>query len=225
MSRSLVWYARVIAMAGLAALSGSVYATNRPDGLRFVCYLLIGVLMSRWKIRLPGHSGTFSLNCGPILTAMVTLPAGEAVSIAACSAVAQSLWNYRKRPALIQVVFNAGLLSLTTAGCQLFLGAMRSMAPDASLLVPLAATATLYFTVNTFLVSIVLALAAGKPFQAIWREWIEWTSLYFLGGALLATLTILARPSGDWASPLLLLPLGFPFYKWYVAEMPEATRR
>jgi len=86
---------------------GTAMAQARPEGsLRYLCYLVGAVLTSRLKVRLPGITGTMSVNIFFILIAIIELDCPQVLAIACAGTLGQMLWHASKKPWPVQMVFN-----------------------------------------------------------------------------------------------------------------------
>jgi hypothetical protein len=100
---------------------------NEHDPFRFGGFLLVSLLASIFKVRIPGLTGTYSLNFVVMLAAVTELSRAELLIIAIGCAVIQSYWRYSRRPQLLQVAFNTSNLVISAAG------AYQSVSKNASL--------------------------------------------------------------------------------------------
>ncbi len=80
--------------------------------IRFLCYLLLALLSSGLKVRLPGVTGTLSVSFLFILAGMAELGPLQTLAIGIGSALVQIYWNARKRPPLYQVLFNLAAIAI-----------------------------------------------------------------------------------------------------------------
>ena len=196
----------VIAAGGLV-LAASLGNWSSPDPRLWAVYLLLAVAASIVKLRLPGMDGTYSLNFLFLLYGIAHFSLGETVIAGCAGAVAQSLLNARKRPSLVQVLFNIANLTLSVGAC--FVVARGWLAAGMAQYLPavLAVVACAYFIINTVLVSGVLSLVQNKPIGEVWREWYVWSFPYYMIGVTLVGLfpsPARVVPGEAW---LILLPL------------------
>ena len=82
---------------------GALNPTSRNIA-KFICYLLIAILASRLKVRLPGITGTMSVNFLFILLGVLELSFAETLVLGTAAILVQCF--YRDRPSAIQVTFN-----------------------------------------------------------------------------------------------------------------------
>jgi hypothetical protein len=196
-----------VTAAGAAVLGASLVHWSMPYSSSLLIYLLLASLASLVKLRLPGMGGMYSLNFLFLLFGIVHLNLPETVIAGCLGALVQSVFNAKKRPMLIQVLFNMANLTLSVALCFLVI---RRIAPaDLNQYRPaqMALVAFLYFVANTVLVSGVLAFLQGKRLAEICREWYIWYLPYYLiGAAGVGLLPLRGQPFNPEAW-LVLLPL------------------
>jgi hypothetical protein len=207
LSKRCQWYIiAVICAAGIVLVDKAATATLR-DLPRFAVYLLLAVLGSMLKIRLPGMRSTMSLNFVMLLVAIIALPSSEVIVISALAGAMQCYWRPRHRPTHLQVAFNAGCLIIGTGVSSFvyhgaFTGGLGGHIAAAMAL----ATAVLYL-VNTFLVSAALSLMNDQPLLSVWHESYFWSLPYYSIGGATAGLVIAAGETAGWLPSLLVLPV------------------
>jgi hypothetical protein len=102
---------------GLMMLSLGVSHWESVDPVRFTIYLLLALVASTLKVRLPGVTVSLSLNFLFILIGISQLSSSETLALGAIAAGMQCLWKTRTRPSFAQVLFNISALTMaiTTA--------------------------------------------------------------------------------------------------------------
>jgi hypothetical protein len=204
-------YTTSVALLGLALLAGCLMALWQPtDPSRFVTYLGVAILASTFKIRLPGIKGTISINFLLILMAISALSLDEALIIGCAATAVQCYWGASKRPMSIQVAFNLGSVSISIAGAWGVRALLGQSNP-----VAMALEATVFFMLNTGLVSMVLSLIGDKPVLTIWRQCHLYAFPYYLVGAAIAGCASAVSRSAGWESSLLILPVMYLVYAHY----------
>src|SRR5208337_893852 len=78
------------------------WSSHEP--LKFICYLLVALLASRLKVKLPGITGTMSVNFLFILLGLRELSLAETLALGCCAILMQCV--HRDRPRVVQVAFN-----------------------------------------------------------------------------------------------------------------------
>ncbi len=104
MSAAARFFIAVVVLCGTTALTYSVWHGRSQNPLKFLCYLLIALAASRLKVRLPGITGTMSVNFLFLLLGVLELSLSEAMALG-CAAVAVQCFD-RNRVNPIQVAFN-----------------------------------------------------------------------------------------------------------------------
>ncbi len=197
-------YAKLYVGAATAAGCLTLWAafaqwSTGPD-LSFLLTLILGILVSSCKIRLPGLTGTISGGFAFVLFAASLFNWQATVLMAGLSALAQSLWAAKRRPSWYQVAFNAANV-VVCAGLAHRASAVQ--APE-SPMVRLAIAGLLLFLFNTLSVSTVLCLAEGRSLRSAWDQCRFWAAPYYaVGGMLVAALT--GDASGAPVSAVLVL--------------------
>ena len=106
--------------------------------------------------------------------------------MAAAAGVVQTLWKARRRPVLIQVLFNGANLAIAMGSAYAI---SHAIAPH-QILVQLASAITVFEALNTLSVSTVICLVSRSPLSGIWRNCHLWTFPFHLTGAMLAAVWI-----------------------------------
>ena len=97
---------------GLTMLGLGISHWESTDAVRFTIYLLLALLASTLKVRLPGLTGTMSLNFLFILIGVSQLSISEMLTLGAIATVMQCVWKARVRPTIPQVLFNISSLTM-----------------------------------------------------------------------------------------------------------------
>src|SRR5213593_3601380 len=136
----------VVAVGTGAILYSAVNPTSKNIA-QFICYLLIAILAARLKVRLPGITGTMSVNFLFILLGILELGFTETLVLGTAAILVQCF--YRDRPSPIQVTFNlsASAVSIAVAFALYHLAISGAQVRSHPLLLGLAAIT--YFIANT----------------------------------------------------------------------------
>jgi len=187
-------------------------------------YCLLAWLSSTLKVRLPGITGTISVNFLFILIAIAVFTFSETVLLASVACIVQCLWRPRSRPRIVQVSFNVAALAISS-GASYRLSHLFAGSPSPHLAVLLAVAATFYFTADTLIVSGVLSLLQGKSLFAVWQQCYLWSFPYYLVGAAIAGLAVATDRSAGWVMSLSILPLMGLVYVFYRICVERMGRR
>lgn len=198
---------------GFALLAGTlIWFSQFPDVARYLACLALACIASTMKVRLPGMHGTISVNFVFILMALTQLSLVETLTIACAATVVQCLWRTKTRPKLIQVLFNTSTVVLSTGLAYM---AARIVPGEGHVLIALAPAATVFFVMNTGMISLILALLSHSTLIAVWKQCHLWAFPYYLVGAAIVALVDHASETVGWRSSLLALPMMYLAYSCY----------
>src|SRR3954452_8110166 len=134
MPRAAKQFASTIILTGAISIGFAAALWTSPSLLQFLACLCLALLGSTFKVKLPGMEGCISPSFIPLLFAAGTMSWQETIVMASAAGVLQSLWRAKKRPQIVQVLFNGANLA-TAMGCAY--GISHSAAPT-NILVQLA---------------------------------------------------------------------------------------
>ena len=208
-------YIILTAILGVLVLEHAPAQSHSDDALRYLCYLTGAVLTSKLKVRLPGITGTMSVNFFFILIAILELDLQKVLAITCAATLGQMLWRAGKRPRPAQLVFNlASIMIATYCADGVYhwrpAGDSEDWRP-----VLLFVSTTVFFLINTVSISAVIALTEGKSIWHVWHGSFLWTGSQYLVGAALAGLVHGLNEHSGWQMTLLLLPVMYLVYRSY----------
>jgi len=216
------------AAAGAAVLGTACLHWHSHDLLKFGCYLLIAILASTMKVRLPGMESTMSVHFLFVLLGILELSLSETLVIGCTAALVQSVWRTKQRPEPLKVVFN--IFSNTSIAISLtyyaYHGAEHLLRNSTPLLLVVAACA--YFFTNTVPVSIVIAMCERRSLRTLWAETYFWSLPYYLAGAAVAGFVSFANRYIGWQNALLIVPIMYGIYRsyhLYLGRLEDEKRR
>ena len=215
MTLSAKLFIGVMAAAGMAALAGGLVRWECKDLVRFLSFLIIALVASRLKVKLPGTNGNMSVNLPFILIALAVLSFPETVLIAAASALIQGLPSRGGNWKPVQGLFNVSTLVVAVAIADLAYtrsALIRSLAAK-SMLMALAGAA--FLVADTLPVATVIALTEHLTFVKVWRDILELTFSYFALSAGIAAIAATATHYVGWRTPLVVLPVMIASYLSY----------
>ncbi len=209
-------YIGLVIAAGVAILSGSIMRWEHPSSLpKFVCYLAVAAAVSALKVRLPGVTGTLSVSYVFILIGMTELALAECLLMGCVATVIQSYWHVKERPTSVRLLFNgAGFTIAIAVSYSVYHSGLDTVLANNVGLV-MVTTACAYFFTNTVTVAFVIGLTEGKSPLRVWRECYFCTFLYYLAGALIATLSTVVNHYLGWITSLLAVPAVYVVYRSY----------
>jgi len=213
-------YIAAVLCLGIGALLASIAADPRlTESGRFIHCLVLAILASTFKIRLPRMQSSISLNFVLFIIGIGALSLSETLVMAVVATVVQSLWRPRTHPKIVQVLFNVSALSLSIFAAYMVTAQMRT----AAALVPgLILAGVVFFVVNTWLVSLVLSFLSGDSALDVWRKCHRWSFPYYVAGAVLAVIISAYAQVSGWSTALAMLPSVYLLYSYYDTYVKNA---
>lgn len=209
-------YITLVIASGMALLLLAAGSWSYANKKQFAIYLGLAALASALKVRIPDMEGTISPNFVFLLLGMVALPFSQVAVMSLAAALVQSLWASAKRPRLVQVAFSAAALVVSSALAYKFAHLVLAGSATDSAAVCVILAGSIYFPVNSGLVSMVTGLAEGQPFRQVSLRCYHWAFPYFMGGIAFAGLVSGAyAPSMLWKGALVLLPAAVLAYLYF----------
>jgi len=205
----------VTAGMGAAIFATALFHWHSDNLLRFGCYLLIAILASTLKVKLPGIEGTMSVHFLFVLLGVMELSLPETLIMGCTAALVQTVWKPRQRPEAVKVVFNVFSNTANAVALSYFAYHVLAGPLEHGLPLMLAVAACAYFFGNTLPVAVIIALTEGKPFRSIWTQCYFWSFPYYLAGAALVGLVGFVNRHVGWQSLLLVLPAVYWIYHSY----------
>src|SRR6202045_3182381 len=202
-----------MALAGTCVLSYGAVEPTSKNIAQFICYLLIAILAARLKVRLPGITGTMSVNFLFILLGILELGFAEMLFLGTAAILVQCF--YRDRPSPIQVTFNlsASAFAIAVSYNVYHLAISRAQVKSHPLLLGVAAIT--YFAANTASIASVIALTEQKSIRKIWVACYFWSFPYYLVGAAFAGMIGWFNREFGWETSLLIVPIIYLIYRSY----------
>jgi putative nucleotidyltransferase with HDIG domain len=210
-------YIAVVIATGACCFAVAMVGWSCQDPGRYASYLAIAVLASSLKVQLPGITGTMSVNYVFILLGIMDLSYSETILLGCLAIIVQTGWRATNRP--IHVLFNcASMANAVTCGYLLYHEGERfgHMLP-----LTIAASASVYFVINSVSVAGVVSLTEHKKLFRTWKECYFWSFPYYLMGAGVAALFSLCSRRFGWQTSALALPVIYFFYRSYRLYLGE----
>src|ERR1700719_1067036 len=182
MSRAAKWYIALVVASGTGILLLAARWWSSASLAQFVALLCFTLFASTLKVRSPGMTSTISPNFAFLLIGIAFFSFSQVIVTAAAAALVQSVWRPQGRPQMVQSLFSAAALVISSAFA--FTTSHLLVRPfDNSNVAALAVLAgTLSFFMNTALVSIVVGLTEGQPIKQVGQHCYEWVFPYFAFG-------------------------------------------
>jgi len=214
-SRSAQLFIALILLSGLAVLAQAVLHAQSADHVRFVSFLLVACLAARLKVKLPGLTGSMSVNLPFILLAAAEMSPSEALAVACFSTFIQCLPRATQKFNTVQAVFNFANMALAVEATRFVFSfpPFNHAVPSHGLMLAVAAGG--FFLVNTVPVAIVISLTEAKNALKVWGNIFQLSFPYFVASAAIAGLVLVASEKIGWQVPLFVLPVMFGIFHSY----------
>ena len=206
----------LVAAAGLWSMGYGLTQSANWHPQEALTLFAIAVATSRMKVKLPGLTGSMSVNLPFLLIGVAELNLMEALLVSCAAIAAQCSPKNGSKPKMSQLVFNTSLMAVATTGSwRLFHqgGYAQPAWLSGGLLLPLAVAG--FFLIQTVPVSIVITLAEGGMVRKIWTNIAQMTFPYYVLSAGMASMVIAARQHVGWPVSLLLFPVMYGTYRSY----------
>ena len=177
-------YIAAATVAGLAAGFAALLNWELRDASKLLAYLVLTLIASAVKARIPGITGSVSLGFIGVLTGVAVMSLPETVLAVTVAAIAQTLWRAGQRPRPVQVLFSVSVLVASTWLAHTVAGVV---APASPTLRVLAAVVPLYL-LNVGAVAGLLSLLSSGNLNAIWEKFQLAVFPCYLAGAFVAVL-------------------------------------
>jgi diguanylate cyclase (GGDEF)-like protein/putative nucleotidyltransferase with HDIG domain len=166
-------------------------------------------------VQLPGLTGTLTVNYIFVLIGLADLSLPECLIAGTLSALVQCLAHTKKRPRLIQILFNVANVSGSIVICGEVFSSTYLQTHGIGLLLRLTFAAITYFFLNTFGVTTIISLTESKPLFRTWRACYLWVfPFFFMGAGLAWGFHVMAARIG-WQTAMLVLPCVYILYGAY----------
>ena len=182
MSRLARLYIALVIATGATCFAAAMASWSPFDVGRYVGYLAIALVASKLKVQLPGITGTMSVNYVFVLLAIFDLSYPETILLACLATLVQTPW--RRLVNAIHATFNCTSQAIAATGGYL----AYHLGERFGHLLPLtiAASASVYFVLNSVSIAGVVSLTEHKRLFRTWKECYFWSFPYYLMGAALA---------------------------------------
>jgi len=199
-------FVALIVISGLLLLGDAVLNAKQVPTAKFLAFLLVACVAARLRIKLPGVTGTMSVNLPFILVAAAQMNTAEALAIGFISTFFQCLGKGKKFN-LVQTAFNCSTITLAVAAARLVYAAPSVASAVSSPSLRLAIAAAGYALANTVPVAIVIGLTEAASILRTWLEMLQLSFPYLVASAGIAGLALTVTQEIGWQVPLAVLPI------------------
>ena len=218
-------FVALIVLSGLLLFGDAVLNAKSMPSARFAAFLLAACVAARLRIKLPGVTGTMSVNLPFILVAAAQMNTAEALAVGFISTFFQCLAKGKKFN-VMQGAFNCSAIALAVAATRLIYAAPSVASAVSSPGLRLALAAAGYAVANTVPVAIVIGLTEGASILRTWLEMLQLSFPYLVASAGIGGLTLTLSHEVGWQVPLAVLPIMagiFQSYRRYFAATSEVA--
>lgn len=207
-------FVALIVISGLLVLGDALLNAKSMPTARFAAFLLSACVAARLRIKLPGVTGTMSVNLPFILMAVAEMKTAEALAVGCISTFIQCLPRGKKLN-LVQTAFNCSSITLAVAVAQLIYAAPSVAFAVGSPSLRLAVAALGYALANTVPVAIVIGLTEVTSVLRTWLEMLQLSFPYLVASAGIAGLALTLTQEIGWQVPLAVLPIMAGIFQSY----------
>jgi hypothetical protein len=196
----------LITLSGTAVLVQAVAQHHVEQVTGLLALLIVSVVSSRLRLKLPGLTGTMSVNLPFILVAIAALNASESMVVGCLSTLTQSLPARRKKLNKIQAVFNVCSMALAIAATRLIYESPVLPASVSSPSLRLLVATGAFFVANSMPVAVVISLTENSHPLWVWAEMFQLSFPYYVASAgIAATVLGMSDRIGWWQPTVMLL--------------------
>lgn len=199
-------FVALIVLSGLLVLGDAALKSKSVPSFRFVAFLVAACLAARLKIKLPGLTGTMSVNLPFILVAAAELNSAEALAVGFISTFVQCLPK-GKNLNLVQAAFNCGNITLAVAAARFIFASPSVSSVIGSPSLRLGVAAAGYALANTIPVAIVIGLTESARMLRTWLEILQLSFPYLVASAGSAGVALTVGQEVGWHVPMAVLPI------------------
>jgi hypothetical protein len=222
-------FVALITVLGFLLVGNAVLNAHSFARAQFIALLAMAAVAGRLKVKLPGITGTMSVNLPFILLAAALMGMAEAVLVGFISTFAQCLPQGRQKLNLAQLVFSCSAITLAVTAARLIYVSPAIMQSVASPTLRLALAAAGYFLVNTAIVALIVSLTEEIKVIAVWKEMFQLSFVYLVASSGVACVTLTLGQEIGWQVPLALLPIMagvfFSFRRYFAAAVAAESHQ
>jgi putative nucleotidyltransferase with HDIG domain len=223
------YVAVVVAAGSIMVVHSFVQLYLHNTGWSWTILALLTLVSGSATVNLPSLPATVSVSETFVFTSVLLFGPAAGTLTVALDALVISFWSYRKGHPSYKILFNVCAVSVTLWFASHLYYALSPYEPLfyikqkdialRSLLWPLLAFTLAYYGLNTWLITIAIALERrASPFK-IWRENFIWIALNYFGGASIAALLVSYTRDVDYTFLVIIVPLLVVLYFTFSTSM------
>lgn len=220
-------YVALIVISGLLLLGNAILNGHSSLTVRFVALLVLAAVAARLKVKLPGITGTMSVNLPFILLAAALMGTAEALTVGFISTFVQSFPRGKQKFNPVQVAFNCCAITLAVAAARTIyaLPGLTSLVAFPALRLAIAAAG--YFLANSTAVALVISLTEAVNLVRTWTEMVQLSFPCLVASAGVAGVALTIGQEIGWQVPLAVLPIMvgvfYSYRRYFAATAPQAA--
>lgn len=223
-SRMAQCFIGFMTLCGATAFGLGFLKAHPMHGLPFFTLLMIGIVGSRLKVKLPGLNGNMSMNLPFILLATLQLSLFEALIVALSSIMAQCYPARQGNSNGVQSLFNLSTTAVAVAVADLVAhGRISTLSGARAEMLALVAAGAVFFALQTLPVATIISLTEGGRAFQIWRSIVRLSFPYFILSAGVTAIAEILSQVWDWQIPVLVMLTMYGVYRSYVAYFGHMT--
>src|SRR5580692_554083 len=106
-----------VLLGGAVAFFSALSRLSVTDPVEFICYCALALIAATLKVRLPGITGTLTVNYVFVLIGLANLSLPECMIAGILATVVQCLVQAKSRPGIVQVLFNVANIAVAILIC------------------------------------------------------------------------------------------------------------
>lgn len=216
-------FVALIIISGLLLMGDAVLNAKQVPTAKFLAFLLVACVAARLRIKLPGVTGTMSVNLPFILMAAAEMNTAEALTVGFISTFFQCFAKGKKFNAM-QVAFNCCAITLAVAATRLIYESPSLASVVSTPALRLAVAAAGYAIANTIPVAIVIGLTETVSTLRTWLEMLQLSFPYLVASAGIAGLALTLTGEIGWQVPVAVLPIMAGIFQSYRRYFAVAAR-
>ena len=207
-------FVALIIISGLLLLGDAVLNAKQVPTAKFLAFLLVACVAARLRIKLPGVTGTMSVNLPFILMAAAEMNTVEALAVGFISTFFQCFARGKKFN-VMQVTFNCCAITLAVAATRLIYESPSVASVISTPALRLAVAAAGYALANTIPIAIVIGLTEAVSTLRTWLEMLQLSFPYLVASAGIAGLALTLTGEIGWQVPVAVLPIMVGIFQSY----------
>src|SRR6476620_5614647 len=223
-------YIVAVVTAGLFMVVQSfVQLYQHNIGWHWAILAVLTLVSGSATVNLPSLPATVSVSETFVFTSVLLFGPAAGTLTVALDALIISFWSYRKGHPHYKIIFNVCAVSLALWSASHVYYALSPYGPlfylpdknisVRSVLWPLLAFTITYYAMNTWLITLAIALERRAPPLQIWRDNFIWIALNYFGGASVAALLVSYTRDLDYTFLVIIVPLLVVLYFTFSTSM------